>query len=271
MVSTTVQFYLPDDPYNKIVSIPSGTFQMGSTNNSGEQPIHAVTISAFCISNTDVTQAEYLRVMGVNPSSCIGDLRCPVEHVTWFDALLYCNTRSQMEGKDTVYSYTAITGTPGNGCTDLANITMDMNKSGYRLPTEAEWEYACRAGTTTDFYWTPNNADDYAWSNYISGGRTHPVATKLPNAFGLYDMNGNVWQWCWDWQGNYQSEVQTDPAGPISGSGRILRGGCLNGNGHNFLYNPYDISSVSRFYTYPSSSFYGGTGTGYGFRIARRP
>jgi formylglycine-generating enzyme required for sulfatase activity len=217
--------------------IPGGTFQMGGTLYSSEQPIHTVTVSDFYMDSTDVTQADFQALMGVNPSyfnTGVSAPRRPVETVTWFDAVLYCNKRSKHDGKDTVYSFRAIT-KDSIWCTDLMNIAADFSKSGYRLPTEAEWEYACRAGSTTDYYWgqsyPPQTTADtaqistHAWWYYNSPNSTQPVATKPPNALGLYDMSGNVWQWCNDWYGSYSSGSQTDPMGAASGSFRVLRGG----------------------------------------------
>ena len=231
--------------------IAGGTFRMGDSDILAT-PLDSVTVSSFYIDTTPVTQADYGTLMSCNPSFFAGVPQRPVEQVTWFDAVLYCNARSRRDGKDTVYSFTSITGTPGAGCSGLGNLNIDYTKYGYRLPTEAEWEYACRAGNdTTDYYWGKNYfqvdsldtrgldssaiadtlaADTLAIDSnavwyYNSPDGTQPVATKKPNTWGLYDMSGNVWEWCNDWQGSYSNVSQTNPTGPTSGSLRIMRGG----------------------------------------------
>jgi len=248
---------------------------MGSNNTAlYATPVHRVTVSSFYMDTTDVTQASYQALMGVNPSYFdTGAMapRKPVESMTWFDAVLYCNARSKHDGTDTVYSYTSVTGTPGNGCSGLGSLTISMSKSGYRLPTEAEWEYACRAGSTTDYYWgqsyPPQTAADTAqisahawWYNNTPYG-TKPVATKPANAFGLYDMSGNVWQWCNDWYGSYSSGSQTDPMGAASGSYRVLRGGSWDCN-----YDLVILRSAYRGVNVPVNRENGGSG----FRCVRR-
>jgi formylglycine-generating enzyme len=150
--------------------------------------------------------------------------------VSWYEAVEFCNELSRQEGLDPCYS--------GSG----ASMLCDFTANGYRLPTEAEWEYACRAGTGTDFY-TGNMThplsspldpalDHAGWYGGNSGASTHPVGEKEPNAFGLYDMHGNVYEWCWDWYGSgyYASSPAEDPRGPASGSYRVLRGGSWFGN-----------------------------------------
>jgi formylglycine-generating enzyme required for sulfatase activity len=211
--------------------IPAGTFLMGSNeagNDPLAQPVHTVSVSAFSMDSSEVTQADYLAIMGVNPSHFTGDLRRPVEMLTWFDAVLYCNARSRSDGLDTIYSYTSIYGTPGNGCDSLGGLSINYSKKGYRLPTEAEWEWACRAGTTTEYYWGDTLDSAYCWYNLNSLTSTHPVCLKTPNAWGLYDMSGNVWEWCNDWRGTYDSLLQVDPIGPPAGTYRVFRGGSWN-------------------------------------------
>ncbi len=214
-----------------MVLIPAGTFRMGNITNhpdgwAEEKPVHEVTITRpFLIGPTEVTQEQYEAVMGSNPSNFKGaDL--PVERVSWYEAVEFCNELSRQEGRDLCYS--------GGG----TSILCDFTANGYRLPTEAEWEYACRAGTETDFHtgnmtspWGFDPALDRAgWFNQNSGLTTHPVGGREPNAFGLYDTHGNVWEWCWDWYGDgyYAASPADDPRGPASGTSRVRRGGSYN-------------------------------------------
>jgi formylglycine-generating enzyme len=199
--------------------IIGGTFQMGSINGRlDEQPVHTVTVSSFYMDTTDVTQADFQTVMGRTPSYFKGNARRPVEMVTWFDAVLYCNARSRRDHLDTVYTFDSVTFAEETGCTDLRNLAFNFSKNGYHLPTEAQWEYACRAGTTTSYYWGEDTSaatmNKYMWSWHNSTDSTHPVAEKLPNPWGLYDMGGNVWQWCHDYYFPYSDSAQTDPTGP---------------------------------------------------------
>lgn len=217
-----------------MVAIPAGTFMMGKTGIQYAEPVHQVTLSAFWMDITEVTQKDYLALMHFNPSYYQGDVNRPVEQVTWYDAVLYCNARSKRDGLDTVYLYSSLTGTPGNGCTSLGNLQIDYSKKGYRLPTEAEFEYALRAGTTTLCFWGNDSTagGNYAWCGTNSGNSTHPVATKLPNPWGLYDIAGNVEEWNNDWEtdANYpDGNPQIDPIGPPTGTfgfiSKSLRGG----------------------------------------------
>jgi formylglycine-generating enzyme required for sulfatase activity len=162
-----------------------------------------------------VTQQEYEKITGTNKSNFKGH-NLPVEYVTWFEAIAYCNARSKQEGLSPAYTI--------NG----ENVTWNNSADGYRLPTEAEWEYACRAGTTTAYNTGASISDGTCWYKDNSGATTHPVGQKPANAWGLYDMHGNVNEWCWDWFGDYESSVQTDPTGASSGPGRVVRGGGWN-------------------------------------------
>ncbi|OGJ89209.1 MAG: hypothetical protein A2268_13410 [Candidatus Raymondbacteria bacterium RifOxyA12_full_50_37] len=217
----------PITPTDGMKLITGGTFQMGSADSTNEQPIHVVTLSSFWMDSTEVTQESYQAIFGLNPSLFPGDINRPVENVTWFDAVLYCNVRSKQAGLDTVYSYTSVTGIPGDSCTDLENLAINFTKNGYRLPTEAEWEYACRAGTTTQYYWGAAVDGAYAWYGANSNTTPHPVASTTRNARGLYDMAGNVWEWCNDWYLStyYSGSPGSDPMGPGSGTTRVERGG----------------------------------------------
>jgi formylglycine-generating enzyme required for sulfatase activity len=204
------------------VRVEGGTFTMGSPSSekdrSSDESQHQVTVGSFTMGKYEVTQKEWVEVMGNNPSNFKGDT-LPVETVSWNDAVEYCNKRSIKEGLVPAYR--------GSG----NNITCDFGASGYRLPTEAEWEFAARGGTKdylTTEYSGSNNVDAVGWYDGNSGGKTHPVGTKQANSLGLYDMSGNVYEWCWDWYGGYSSGSQSDPRGAVSGSSRVVRGGSWN-------------------------------------------
>jgi formylglycine-generating enzyme required for sulfatase activity len=222
---------------NNMVRIQGGTFQMGSDNgDSDEKPVHTVTLSGFYMGKYEVTQKEYQAIMGTNPSSSKGD-NLPVTHVSWYDALVFCNKLSIAEGLNPVYRISGSTNpsdwgtvpTSSNSTWDAAVIVSGSN--GYRLPTEAQWEYAARGGNGSPGDYTysgGNNISDVAWYSDNSGNSAYAVGTKQPNGLGLYDMSGNVWEWCWDWYGTYSSGAQTDPVGAVSGAGRVGRGGGWN-------------------------------------------
>ena len=218
----------------KFVLIPAGTFVMGPTTMAGLLPEAEpeVTVSSFFMSTHPVTQKDYQEVTGTNPSDFKVD-NYPVENVSWFDAIEYCNRRSRMEGLVPAYT---ITGSGNN-----RSVTWNRNANGYRLPTEAEWEYACRAGTVTPFN-TGNNINtsqanyngNYPYGDNVGGmyrELTTPVGSFPANLWYLHDMHGNVWEWCWDWYAPYYSGARTDPAGPVSGSRRALRGGSWDSTG----------------------------------------
>ena len=150
---------------------------------------------------------------------------------------------SVMEGLTSAYTIENRTPATGYPITSAA-VTVNWNATGYRLPTEAEWEYACRAGTTTAYNTGNTISDNTGWYDANSKSRTHEVGLKPPNAWGLYDMHGNVWEWCWDWYGSYASGAQTDPTGAASGSYRVIRGGCW----YNF---GQDLRSAFRFNNFP--------------------
>ncbi len=196
------------------VLIPAGTFWMGSPSGErGRFPNerrHEVTLTrSFFLKATEVTQGEYKSLMGNNPSyfrSC-GE-SCPVENVSWRQAVDYCRALSRSEGLE--------------DCYHDGRALRSLDCDGYRLPTEAEWEYAARAGSEEARY---GRLGEVAWYWDNAGRRTRAVGQKLPNAWGLYDMLGNVWEWCGDWYGSYPSGAVTDPTGPSSGRNRVVRGG----------------------------------------------
>ena len=191
-----------------MVVIPKGEFTMGALEDDGdaydsEKPRHKVTLTRdFLMGKYQVTQALWDSVMGSNPSYSKGANR-PVEYVSWFDVVEFCNKLSEREGLEPAYTI--------NG----DDVTCNWNAKGYRLPTEAEWEYSARSGQRFK-YSGSNNVDEVAWYDDNSGSETHPVGLKKPNGFGLYDMSGNVYEWCWDRFGGYSSGSQTDPTGPDS-------------------------------------------------------
>ena len=200
-----------------LVSIPAGSFTMGSADREDdERPVHTVTLDAFEMSATEITQGQYREITGENPSSFTGDDRLPVDKVTWQDAVRFCNKLSVREDLERCY--------------DETTWTCDFSKNGFRLPTEAEWEYACRAGTSTKYY-TGDTEQDLAragWYGYDEGNsaeKTHPVGQKEPNAWGLCDMHGNILEWTHDGFSDYSGEPQTNPAGPDRASYCVLRGG----------------------------------------------
>jgi len=215
--------------------------------NSNELPVHEVTLNSFYIGQYEVTQAEYESLMGSNPAhdNGIGD-NYPVYWVTWYNAVEYCNALSIQEGL-----------TP---CYDLSDWSCDFSEDGYRLPTEAEWEYAARGGVNwTDNYrysGTTDNLGNYAWYN---GSQSHEVGTKLPNQLDIYDMSGNVSEWCNDWSlsSYYSSSPANNPTGPDSGSLRVIRSG-------GWVSNANYCRVANRGYGYPDVSY-----SMIGFRILR--
>lgn len=201
----------------KMIFIHGGTFQMGSNTVNDEKPIHSVTVNSFYMGKYPVTNKKY-KLFKPEHKGKWSEPDYPVETLNWYDMIKYCNWLSDKEGLDMCYSESE------------SNIKMDISKNGYRLPTEAEWEYACRAGTTTDYYWGDIINGDYCWYYDNSNNTIHSVGQKKPNEFGLYDMSGNVWEWCWDWYGHdyYKVSPSDNPAGPAEGLVRVVRGGGLD-------------------------------------------
>ena len=232
-----------NEPVNvpeNFVLINGGTFEMGSPDTeawrSNDETLHTVTVSDFYMSAYELTQSEYREITGENPSNFSGD-NLPVENISWLDAVRYCNARSEKENLKPAYSF------------DENKVTWDRSANGYRLPTEAEWEYACRAGTTTPFNTedsiSAEEANYYGHypyeieDNYFSQGNlttkpgqyrqtTVAVNSFSPNKLGLYNMHGNVGEWVWDYYGKYNITAQNDPSGAESGTLRVYRGGGWN-------------------------------------------
>ncbi|MCY3021008.1 MAG: SUMF1/EgtB/PvdO family nonheme iron enzyme [Planctomycetota bacterium] len=198
----------------ELVLLPAGPFVMGDKAGRPDETPHTVSVSSFYIDRHPVTQEFYQRVMDANPSKRRG-AKNPVEQLKWTEAARFCNKCSELDGL-----------TP---CYDEKTWGCNLAADGYRLPTEAEWEYACRAGSTTQYCYgdDPRLLPQYAWLAPQSGGTPRPVGQKLPNRWGLYDMHGNVWQWCNDYYAAdyYKESPQEDPTGPKTGDKRVLRGG----------------------------------------------
>ncbi|MEN3027601.1 MAG: SUMF1/EgtB/PvdO family nonheme iron enzyme, partial [Chlorobiota bacterium] len=258
-VGTLIANIRPTPPLPAMVLLPGGRFQQGSQRDLAEQPVREVELTVpIWVCTTEVTQELWTAVMGYNPS-WVRDPRRPVENITWWEAVDFCNRLSLRHGLRPCYLRSG------------DSVIWDRAANGYRLPTEAEWEYACRAGTTTDTYagdlrqpWGGCDEEEplleeLAWYCRNSNDRTHPVGQKRPNGFGLYDMLGNVAEWCWDWYSStaYASTPAQDPAGPPLGDRRVVRGGAWS-------TGSFVVRSAARV---PFSPWYRGPAVG--FRLVR--
>ena len=256
-----------------MVRIPSGSFLMGSSvdepgRQANEGPQWQVTLDSFYMGRYLVTQEQWVAVMGTNPSHFTGNINRPVENVSWYDTIVFSNKLSFMAGLSPAYEIRCAVndewttnpdrwGTvPTNSDIRWNNVRIVPGSTGYRLPTEAQWEYAARAGSTTLF-----NFGNRITSEYANFGNNHRETTLVgsfpPNAWGLYDMHGNLVEWVWDWMGPYPSIAQNDPIGPIAGTIRVLRGGSWN-------LSAQFLRSAQRFGNDPSDGWFND-----GFRLVR--
>jgi formylglycine-generating enzyme required for sulfatase activity len=263
-----------------MVGIPAGRFLMGSPRTElgrgRDEAQHPVELSAFRLGRYLVTQGQWLATMGQNPSIFKGGERLPAEGLTWYDCIEFCNLQSRKEGLTPCYRYQDLGTDPERWPRDWKlhphdHILCDWGADGYRLPTEAEWEYACRAGTSTATPYGPSLSSAQANFNgehpYHHARRgpnlrqTVPVGSYPANPWGLYDLLGNTSQWCWDWYGDYPEGEQRDPRGAGPGSGRrVYRGGSW------FNYGE-DLRSANRFHDAPQFRLDMLPG---GLRLARR-
>jgi formylglycine-generating enzyme len=279
-------------PSKNMVLVEGGTFMMGDRNWEYSVPVHEVKVSDYYIGIYEVTQEQWQSVMGTNPS-CLKGYDLPVENINWYEAVEFCNKLSDIEGFKKCYSIDKEAKDP-----NILNeedkykftVTCDWNASGYRLPTEAEWEFAARGGNKSRGYKYSgsNDADEVSW--YLSnsgrerfeeiipdslticvwdsliqryGCSTKEVGKKKPNELGIYDMSGNIYEFCWDWKDNYSAEKATDPKGPeaglkASGPGRVNRGG-------SWIYTSWNSLVFDRVARAPYLR-----SNDYGFRIVRK-
>ncbi len=241
------------EPLLEMVGIEGGSFVMGSpieeAGRYGNETQHRVTLSSFCISRTPVTRAQYLEVIALDEAPGPGGDDHPMTFVSWLGVVAFCNRLSEREELPACYRI------------DGDQVTWIEDAEGYRLPTEAEWEYAARAGSTGRWSFGDDESElgRYAWYDGNSGRICHQVATREPNSWGLHDMHGNVWEWCWDAYGEYSTESVNAPRGSgVSGAPRVIRGGA-SGNG------PGNLRSAIR-----DKDAAVGRGGNVGFRCVRR-
>jgi len=268
----------PITPIIEMITIPGGSFRMGSPRGSGqanELPVHQVTLQSFLLGQYEVTQGQYFEITGMRPSSCRsnpedtgpeGWMSLPVEMVNWYEALVFCNNLSVRENLEPVYRINGSIDTNTWGEIPVSDIIESWGMielingaNGYRLPTEAEWEFAARGGSQSKNYRYAgnNNPEHVSWYYDNSKFRSHEVGKKAENELGLYDMSGNVMEWCWDWQGPYTADAKDNPLGPPAGLYKIIRGGGWS----------YAVAYCGVAYRYANHPYY--RGVNLGFRVAR--
>jgi len=215
-----------------LVKIPAGCFQMGGAEEDNEQPVHQVCLDEFYLGKYEVMQKEWRAVMDSNPSLFMGSGRLPVDNISWEEAREFVR---RLNARD--------------------------NTLHYRLPTEAEWEYAARAGTAHEHYWNDADPGKFAWYDENAGDKTHPVGEKQANAFGLHDMAGNLWEWVADWYGEnyYGDSPKKNPQGPETGDTKVLRGG-------SWFYDDFALRSALRESNRPGTKY-----NYFGLRVAADP
>jgi formylglycine-generating enzyme required for sulfatase activity len=234
-----------DDLKPEMLLVEGGTFRMGNdySSSSDERPEHKVTLSSFYMSKYEITIAQYNRFCRVTgKKEPKGEPEQAVVNVNWYDAVMYCNWLSTTQNLDKAYSITRDS--------NRFVVEFDQSANGFRLPTEAEWEYAAKGGNKSKFYaYSGSNVpDEVAWFITNASNKQRPVGEKKPNELGLYDMTGNVMEWCFDWydENYYQSSPEDNPTGPESGIDKVCRGG-------NYMCRPDVLRNTKRFYLDPTS------------------
>jgi uncharacterized repeat protein (TIGR02543 family) len=284
-VTGNIILYAQWIPVGEMVYVPGGTFQMGQELGTavpgditppGVTPVvHTVTLTGFYIGKYQVTQARYQEIMGktilelqalvtTSESNYGRGNDYPVYWVNWYSAIVFCNKLSMAEGLSPAYRISGSTDPVAWGEVPASYVSSSpwnsaeivSGSTGYRLPTEAQWEYAAKGGNQQAAGWAgytysgSDTIDDVAWYVDNSNNMTHEVGKKQPNSLGIYDMNGNVGEWCWDWKGAYSSGAQTDPAGPASGSNRVLRGAGYSSNARPSVFAPSGDTPYERYNNY---------------------
>ncbi len=265
---------------DEMVLVSGGTFLMGDEVGDlwdGCRPVHSVTLNDFYIGRYEVTQEKWTKYMSALDYNYGQGDNYPVYRISFFEILTYCNLRSMDENLLPCYSINNSTNPydwgsiPDDFDENWNSVVCNWNANGYRLPTEAEWEFAARGGNNYDDYFLfsgSNNIEEVAWSYPNSGNSTHPVGTKSSNKLGLYDMSGNVWEWCWDISEvdysltSYDSSAVVNPTGSISGNTRILRGGSWDPESDNSICRVAMRNFTWDLYDYILD---------FGFRLARTP